>query len=1006
MATLNRATKQTTRHLPPPSIKFILTLCQIQSLRPLQLKFASRFSQPDLMVATYSPHSDAGGTLHFPSPTTIRHVDAALAFKQLRRSLSRSPSKGPICRLIPSKSESPSPSSPLSPSRASLQTRAASTGLVPSPNVAQSSPLAPSHSSSVRKTLSSARKLSPMRVALRSRSSQRSPGKPKLSDSSDNGNAMPRSSVPSSDDIENRVGQETGLTEANMECLFKASATEVRENMAPYRALSKFEKSNGSLGTAKSSPLKRSDGIMNLDQKNLGSPSAKRRSIYGSAFGPDFDIFDHEDGLQSHNDARTTKDGLPVEFPGFPEYSNAASPLPRRTSTLRRTTLQQRHDKSTVSRSKLNSDLGLESTIPGQASSKAKLRMSLDGCQPSSINRDSPFSSLGSLPNASVHPIFQPSSKAAATHNQAQPQRHPLSRTITQSSSNSSMADDSPTHIPFRQPDHRKAIVDFSKSLPVGAARPGSSGAASSNLSSQVPSTEASFSTPENYRLAKPLPAAFMSTGLISKRHKDMEDSQPGFQGGRSQMPDTPCKRHSLLGASPIAPDNAIGKTRQARHSFGTPSTPFSPHPARQAPGTFGKGVSIFGSNFNGISMNRRDSFGSIHGDDNTTSPTTKHHSQSSNECDLPPTPTKQALVSSFLSAPGALEQRGVYEDLGITIGVGTRSGRLNQACKSISHLLEKPSGSVDGDSDNTVDKSPSVGLRFRSSFSVPSSFTGSRFMRRFTPPSPLLNISYNHSSTQSTRPETKSSLISPASPVSQRLEPLSPRTPREGMIPPDPSGLSISAHGNGQSFRPLGDSINGRRNPPPATPTASRENFSSFGNGRPSLNSSFNTSFAEIDSSLKSKFDKVELIGEGQFSLVYRVARTQEPKATRGYFTLPPNVESPKTPMPDKVWAVKRSRNPFIGPRDRLRKYQEVRTLRALGQNDHIVQFIDSWEDKNQLYIQTEFCEEGSLDRFLHEAGRRARLDDFRIWKILLELSLVSGASTSLGSDNVLMVV
>jgi mitosis inhibitor protein kinase SWE1 len=49
----------------------------------------------------------------------------------------------------------------------------------------------------------------------------------------------------------------------------------------------------------------------------------------------------------------------------------------------------------------------------------------------------------------------------------------------------------------------------------------------------------------------------------------------------------------------------------------------------------------------------------------------------------------------------------------------------------------------------------------------------------------------------------------------------------------------------------------------------------------------------------------------------------------------------------------------------------------------------MDSWENNGHLYIQTEFCEEGSLDGFLAQAGLKARLDDFRIWKILLELSL-----------------
>jgi len=41
-------------------------------------------------------------------------------------------------------------------------------------------------------------------------------------------------------------------------------------------------------------------------------------------------------------------------------------------------------------------------------------------------------------------------------------------------------------------------------------------------------------------------------------------------------------------------------------------------------------------------------------------------------------------------------------------------------------------------------------------------------------------------------------------------------------------------------------------------------------------------------------------------------------------------------------------------------------------------------------LFIQTEFCENGSLDLFLREYGNIERLDEFRVWKILVELTLV----------------
>ena len=91
----------------------------------------------------------------------------------------------------------------------------------------------------------------------------------------------------------------------------------------------------------------------------------------------------------------------------------------------------------------------------------------------------------------------------------------------------------------------------------------------------------------------------------------------------------------------------------------------------------------------------------------------------------------------------------------------------------------------------------------------------------------------------------------------------------------------------------------------------------------------------------------------------------------------------------PQRVFAVKKSKNAYAGAKDRQRKLKEVETLKALGHSDHVLSFVDSWEDKGHLYIQTEFCEENTLDVFLATVGHDGRLDDFRIWKILLELTL-----------------
>ena len=753
---------------------------------------------------------------------------------------------------------------------------------------------------------------------------------------------------------------------------------------APPRATAKFEK--GHSWSTKSSPLKRSDGIMNLDLANLGSPSRKRRSLHGGVFSADFNIFDHEAAFDGPYESSEGLSGMDMDTSGSLDHFAA---LPKRTSSLRKTTLQQRHEKPSFARSKPNPDLALDFANPSHGQPKSRFRISLDSAIPT-MPRDSPFSSQGSLPNASVHPMSQQGAKENGSSNASQPQRHPLSRTISQSTSNSSMAEDSPTHIPVRHPEPRRAFVDFSKSLPVGGARPGPHDGESSSQAS----SGASFATPENYKLVKPLPAAFMSTGLISKRHKNIEESQSVFGASKNSMPDTPCKRHSLADIpSPTAPrEDTFSKTHHARHSFGNPSTPFNPNITRTGRETFGKGVSIFGSSFGTNSGARRGSFLSANGEEELQSPPNQGDSQSSTEFEVPPTPTKQVVAAGTAQQTpfggSAARKDFVSPGFGGSAGSKAQAFQDDQNCKLFP--FGTPSGSADGDSGGLMEDSPLAALGFRSFSTMSRSFTQARLLRNSKSPTPLGKASYTVPAFLSKVSKAKRSPLSPASPLNDRYHHLSPHTPRESMIPPDPSGLSISAHADEQ-LRPMTGLSSSASMHPPATPTAPREYFASFNRSTASMTPSHGPAPLEVDPVLTSKFDKVELIGTGEFSQVYRVTQKQELKRTHSYFSLPLARASPKTPLPDRVWAVKKSRQAYIGPRDRQRKLQEVNTLKALGQSDHTLQLFDSWEDKNHLYIQTEFCEEGSLDLFLDQVGRKARLDDFRIWKIMLELSLVS---------------
>lgn len=736
---------------------------------------------------------------------------------------------------------------------------------------------------------------------------------------------------------------------------------------------------------------------MNLDQASLGSPVAKRRSLHGSAsFGHDFNVFDHGPAsspqFDIHDDSNHEYELSAASL--APENASLTS-MPRRSSSLRKSTLQQRHGEKTswgrrhaaqvLAAQQLAAQNGSEVSTPNPV--KNRPRLSLDQFMPP-MARESPFTSQGSLPHPSMHVVNQPAH-----------QPHPLSRTMTTSSSNSSLVDESPTHVPVHFGEHPRPKLDFSKSLPVGSLNP---------FAPRAPQAEepGSFSTPQNYKSVKPLPAAFMSTGLVSKVNRNPEDEPPRGLG-KGVVPDTPCKKQVNIFATypPNLPGSAAAKGRHIRPSFGNPSTPFNPHGIQGNSSIFGKGSGVFGGAYSRNGISRRGSFLSNDGDETGNSPDTKGDDRTSSDFDFPPTPTKQAII------PGLTPRRGDGSPSSHrSISVSTSASGYGLAKKLVRtrSKLNLSTTPVEKEADHSynemgMDDSPTpADSKCDAKLSMPMPLSSiSLPTQNSTPihsPTPLMRKSLTVSFLAPSRPGfAKISHVVPASSLERIgfVERLSPSTPKDGLIPPDPSGLSISNPKNGQIQK--SGRVGSASMFPPATPTTGREPF--MADRRLSMTPLGNLSAAtEMDKALTSRFEKAELIGTGEFSHVYRVTQPA-PRMLRAsqsvYFGAsgsPFQGRSPQTPMPERVFAVKKSRQPYQGTRDRERKLQEVSVLKALGQSDHVVHLIDSWEDNSYLYIQTEFCEEGGLDMFLSQVGRKGRLDDFRIWKIVLELGLVSG--------------
>lgn len=850
--------------------------------------------------------NSSGGTLALPSPTHAHQIDVTSAVRTLRRSLSRSPSKF-LSRTSSTSSDNSRQASPQTPSRRlgstpHLQHRFSAVQPQSAPPAASTSYTAPHRSpvltplrASVKLSLRSAKSvktLSPAsRQLARPRLSPRSPLKRPLTAAPDTINSTRTSSLLSSPGAET-PGQENNSAASSP----RIASTRRTQDKATARhslhldvsgasqtAFLKALDATESYMVSTTGALKRSDATMNLDHPNQGSPVAKRRSLHGvtvgssdslSIFGTNttssqsFDI--HEDSSSAEYELSTATEALLQDAMASP--SPSSNNVPKRSSSLRKSTLQQRYgDKTSLGRrngERQLANMSSDFASPG----KSRPRLSTDHFLPPQPPRDSIFSSATPLPNASIHALdgktYQP---------------HPLSKTLTTSTSGNSLTEETSLYVPAKAADRSKPHP-FSKSLPLNATRP-----------TARPTHDHTKAVATPIHPSHLWIGAFNSTGLISKVNRNPEDDSEK----KIAPPDTPCKKHTNPFAT-FPPPVASGLKRRSnsRASFtGLPSTPFNGTPFNRAPDTFGdsgKGLSIF-QRGNSFLAARRGSILSLDGEDR------KLFGESSDvstpvDGDVPPTPTKNLLPTS------------------------------------LSNLSEQSL------------ESPSTNRQF------------------------VLPLS-------AVKPPASRESIAASVPVDGRR---TPQTPHEGLLPLDTSRLSLSQ----VNETPTETSM-----PPPVTPTTGRD-------FRSSTSSIFvtpvnaRTGNVDIDASLYSKFDKVEQIGKGEFSTVYKATKYENQSFAE--MTMTPSREKSHSPARSQVYAVKKSKQPYHGQKDREVKLREARILQALSHAEHVVHYVDDWEHNFHLYIQTEFCEEGTLEKFLSNVGRGGRLDDFRIFKILQDLCLV----------------
>ncbi|GMM54957.1 tyrosine protein kinase [Maudiozyma humilis] len=128
-------------------------------------------------------------------------------------------------------------------------------------------------------------------------------------------------------------------------------------------------------------------------------------------------------------------------------------------------------------------------------------------------------------------------------------------------------------------------------------------------------------------------------------------------------------------------------------------------------------------------------------------------------------------------------------------------------------------------------------------------------------------------------------------------------------------------------------------------------------------------------DDHLFEKFSNVTLLDEGHFSKVYQVtfAETQKKYAVKA------------------ISLNKRNSTGRI-----LQEINLLAEIRDKSQDDaegkeYVVDFVTSWKYQSSFYVMSDYYENGNLDKFLNEQiiAKNKRLDEWRIWKIIVELSL-----------------
>ncbi|KAJ3070742.1 hypothetical protein HDU98_006241 [Podochytrium sp. JEL0797] len=135
----------------------------------------------------------------------------------------------------------------------------------------------------------------------------------------------------------------------------------------------------------------------------------------------------------------------------------------------------------------------------------------------------------------------------------------------------------------------------------------------------------------------------------------------------------------------------------------------------------------------------------------------------------------------------------------------------------------------------------------------------------------------------------------------------------------------------------------------------------------------------------LSTHYKLIHRLGRGSFADVFKVQLlpTTHPHTPLTSSSSTNTTSSSSAP----IYAIKKTRVPITGPKDRKFQLQELVLQYHLTSLPHIIHLHTAWEQYASLYLVMEFCSGGTLAQYI-DRKRDTGVDEFVVWGVLGQLA------------------